>query len=206
MPALPGEAMDIVTRDEANKYMRDLLGNQLPSEGVPAQLITDLSRRMARHTGREDWGPREVRTEYLDGDTRFLPMRFWPLNAVTNIWDDIDHVWGDNTVIDSSNYWFPTGDDDRLGIIYMENWQLSIGDGNVKVTYTGGYNGTANVAGDIKTACFMQLQYEIQRNKPGRFQTVPGQFEEAAFSEFEGIGLLGEVRVLLNKYKRSIPY
>ena len=77
---------------------------------------------------------------------------------------------------------------------------------NIKVVYTGGYASSADIPGDIKRAAYMQIVYEVERRIAGRFANVPGQYGSSEFKGFEGLGLLGESRSLLDPWKRRIPF
>lgn len=193
--------MDVVTRAEAEAYMNTF--GDMPSSGVNPDIITDVSARMAEYTGREDWGEKTSRTEYYDGGSQYLLVDYWPVATVTSIADDTDHVWSDSDVIDSDEYWIGQKE---LGVIYFEGWQTQAGNENIKIVYTGGYDDTANVPQQVKRAGLIQIRYDVLRNDPSKFMDVPGRYEGADFSDFEGMGLLGETKILLQPYKRRVPF
>ena len=196
--------MLMVTKKEAEDYLSNQpLSSELPNGGVPVDLITDISARMAEFTGRSDWGESIARTEYYDGGSQYLLLDFWPVTVVTSISDDTDHVWDADTLIDATEYW--NGQKDN-GVVYFEFFRTVKGNQNLKVVYTGGYDGTASVPVLAKRACFLQIAYEMQRRSPGRFTQVPGRYETDEFEDFSGMSLLGESRVLLESFKRRVPF
>lgn len=78
-------------------------------------------------------------TEYYDGDgTSVLQLRNYPINAVTSIYDDIDRVYGADTLIDSDDYAINTD----TGIIELVGLAFCKGAKNIKATYTAGYGGS----------------------------------------------------------------
>lgn len=194
--------MDIVTRQQAEAYITSM-GHDLPSTGVSPDVISDVSARMARYTGRDDWGPEQSRTEYLNGNTQFLIPKFSPIVSVAGIWDDQDHVWGSDTQIDVTDYWL---DQNKLGVIHFEYALLMPGYQNIKLTYTGGYAASTNIPSEIQRAAMMQIDYETQSRIPGRFKTINGDMDVGNMDLAEGLGLLGDARILLQPYIRRIPF
>lgn len=194
--------MDIVTRQQCEAYIRDI-GHDLPASGVSPSLISDVSSRMAKYCGRDDWGPTAERTEYLDGGTQYLMPKYWPVTSIAGIWDDDDHVWDDSSKLDVTDYWI---DQNKLGVVYLEYAAVLPGFQNVKLTYTAGYAGAASIPGDIQRAAMMQIDYETQTRIPGRFQTVNGNINDKYTEIAEGLGLLGDARILLHPFVRQVPF
>lgn len=195
--------MNVVSRQEAEEYIQALPDGEVPADGVPDDIIADVSARMAEYTGREDWGGQSSRTQYLDGGTRYLLMDYWPIASVTSINDDTDHDFNSDSLISSDDYWISQDND---GIIIFTYYPTMCGDQNVKVVYTGGYASVSAIPANIKRAGNMQIAYEMNRRFPGTFTELPGRFDSAEFEDFDGMGLLASVRILLQRYKRKVPF
>jgi hypothetical protein len=191
--------MNLVTQQALEEY----LGDRIPATGIPTGLIEQVSRRMAKYCGRDDWGPKQSRTEYVDGDTRILRVRVWPIDSVTGIYDDADHAWPDSSLLASDEYWIGGADD---GIIYVESWNLSAGDQNIKIIYVGGYADEAAIPADLQAAAKLQMAYEVQKGVPGQFSAFPGSFAGKEFNAMEGLGLLMETRSLIESYVRRVVF
>lgn len=179
--------MNLVTRDE----LSDFLDTPILEGDNNDQLITHVSRRMARFSGRDDWGGETERTETVDGGTQYLKTRYWPIVSVASINDDVEHVWGSDTLVDSSDYWIVTTPDNR-GIIWIDYKPISW-DWSIQIVYTGGYASVGAIPGDLKTAALLQIRAEaLQR-------------DSASFNEPE-LQFLPEVTDLLKKFTRSTPF
>jgi uncharacterized phiE125 gp8 family phage protein len=75
-------------------------------------------------------------TEYYDGKySSELQLNVYPVSALTSVHDDVDRVYGSDTLIDSSDLVL-YGEE---GIIYYDGDVFSDGRKNVKVVYTAGY-------------------------------------------------------------------
>ena len=194
--------MNVVTREQADEYLSKLIGDQMPSGGTPAETIADVSWRMAQYTGRADWGPSEQRTEYVDGGTRIIECKVWPITTVSSINDDTDHVWDADTAIDSTKWWISHEGD---GVVYFEYFRTVSGDQNIRIVYTGGYaSAEAILAADpmITQAALKQIYLEILKTQPGTYPSIPGSGATVDTNELDGYGLSGEVRALLTPYVR----
>ena len=179
--------MDVVTRQEAETFL------DLPSgEGgkLLDRIIGDVSAMLAAETGREDWGASSERTEYRDGGESFVTVDYWPITSVASIYEDGDHDWGSNTLVDSGDY--HAGEQ---GIIWLETGSFVDGAEAVKITYTGGYASASAVPEAVKAAALRQVEHEWNRRKRqgGRADIPAGQ-------------TLPEVATLLQRYTRKIPF
>lgn len=181
--------MNIVTREEARTALGQASGD---ANDATADQITRISNRLAIYTGRRDWGASTTsRTDYRSGGTRFLYLDYWPIVTITSIHDDDDHVFDSATLEDATNYYAQPGEDGK-GIVYLETGAWTDGIANVKVVYTAGYATIADIPEQIKTACLLQLKYEVGKLKAGSF-VKPGQAQT---------DLLPEVRDILGPYTR----
>jgi hypothetical protein len=195
--------MDIVTKAEVEQYLSKQLGNQLPQGGVPSDLISDVSYRLARLCGRDDWGGQSERTEYHDGGSLFLFARIWPVISVASIYDDTDHVWASDTLIDASDYWFESSETAiaNRGIIRFEYAATVAGEKNLKFTYTGGYLKPENIPNPIRRAAMIQIATEVQRMSVGHSKTLPGP--RITTPKPENIGLTDDVMQMMQPFIRS---
>jgi len=185
--------MDLITTTEAETY----LGLEANAGGdLLDQLITHISRRLARYTGRLDWGGQSERTEYKDGGTSFITTDYWPIVSIAGIYDDTDHLWGADTAIDSTEYYAGPESDDN-GVIFFESGNPVEGWKSVKVVYTGGYAAAADIPGNLKTACLLQLEKDWLRRGATRFSDQESNIQ---------FGLIQEVRELSSPYRRRIPF
>jgi hypothetical protein len=139
----------------------------------------------------------------MDGGTQYLMPKFWPVASIAGIWDDDDHVWDSSSLIDATEYWI---DQNKLGVICFEYAATLPGYQNIKITYTAGYASQSVIPGDIQRAAMMQVDYETQTRIPGRFQTVNGNISDKYSEVAEGLGLLGDARILLHPFVRQVPF
>lgn len=90
--------------------------------------------------------------EYYDGNgTRFLRLNNYPLLTVDKVYQDLDRVFGEDTLIDSL-YIIP---DNKSGIIYNDSLPFYKGQKTIKVEYTGGYT-ISTIPSDLKQAFILE--------------------------------------------------
>lgn len=182
--------MDILTVKEAEEWLEiEAGGGGFELE----QMISNVSLRIARATGRIDFGPSEERTEYHDGGSRMIALNYWPITSVASIYDDSDHLWASDSLVDSTEYYVSSSNSDP-GVVFMESGAFVNGFKSVKVTYTGGWN-QADIPAPIKAACRLQIEDEWTKRKSGRFSG------DGTASR----GLLPEVMSLISTYTRKVP-
>ena len=88
-------------------------------------------------------------TQYYDGDgTKNLLVNYYPITAVSALYDDTDRVYGADTAIDSGDYIIK---EDEGKIVLDEGLIFAEGVKNIKITYTGGYS-AGTMPADLKHA------------------------------------------------------
>jgi len=187
--------MDVISIQEAEALI--FSGGDSGSGGDRlAEIITDVSARMASFTGRDDWGAASSRTEYHDGGRTFLAPRYRPLVSVTTIKEDADHVWGTDTTRASTEYYVDTAS--PIGLIWMESGCLVPGPRTVELVYTAGYSAVSAIPAQVKAMGKKQILYEWSKTeRPGRR------------NEEEGVRpgyLLPEVEAGLRDYILQLPF
>jgi hypothetical protein len=107
-------------------------------------IISGVSEEIEKYCGRVFKA--QSHTEYIDGEglDRFMVKNF-PINSITSIHDDLDRVYGSDTLIASSDY----GYDANTGIVFMVSSLFSEGTQNIKIVYNGGY---ATIPLDLENA------------------------------------------------------
>jgi len=198
--------MDMVTRQEVEAYLAAMYPDQTPAAGVSPSTIADVSARLARYTGRQDWGGQSERTEYHNGDSAFILTGYWPIVSVASIYDDTEHDFAAASLVAADEYFLMQSKAGESNGVIAVDYMLTAGVQNVKVTYTGGYASASVIPADLRRAAMMQIAYETQRQTPGRFVALPGSYNSSNTDGFEGTGLLGEVMLLADRYKRGVPY
>jgi len=130
-------------------------------------LIDAFAERAERETGRRF--SVETATEYFDivpGQRAIRVSRF-PISSVTGIWEDAEGKFDDptNELIDADDYDVRAMGD--RGVIRMRFRSFWVGEGTVKVTYSGGLarqsNGVGGVPADLRNAAVRQVAYWYQR-------------------------------------------
>jgi hypothetical protein len=174
--------MNLATLQEAQQFV----GFDIQDGTLEADMIGHVSRRIESYCGTPDFLSAE-RTEYHDGGSRFLRLKHWPVTAVAAIYEDSDHVWDADSLLDTEDYYVSANEH---GVVSSEVGQFACGYESIKVVYTAGYPEAA-VPQPLKTALLIQLKYEIQRLKTGRTD--------------DDADLLPEVRHMLRDYRRILP-
>lgn len=113
------------------------------------QLIAEVDTVIQNYTGRKSFES-GVRTEYLDGNGKDeLFLGHCPLTDVTGVWVDSDGYYGkgtdafpDESEWEEGSYFVPyseEADEDNASMLVALNRVWTEGRGNIKVTYTAGY-------------------------------------------------------------------
>lgn len=192
--------MDLLTPQDVERALELSEGSMTASM---KGLITSVSAKLAVHCGRDDWGPKQERTEYHDGGRSFINLRYWPVDtaATLTVNDDVIHDFTDETLVDSDLYFVDSG----RGVISAEGWTFGSGTGRtrslnthrynfraLKVVYTGGYD-QDEIPVDLKRAALLQYEreYDVRYRSGSRQGERPGMVE-----------VLPEVVEILRKYVR----
>lgn len=137
-------------------------------------------------------------TEYYRGTgNNSLQVNNFPVTAITDIWDDTDFVFGDDTKIDSDDILLLTPDS-TYGIITFIETSLSDSPNrpNVKITYTAGYT-VNNFPRDLKDAVMM-LSIAVYRNAKGGINSVSGDQEDIVKNWKK------EAKAIAGRYRRIV--
>jgi hypothetical protein len=91
--------------------------------------------------------------EYLDGNgIDIIQLRNVPIKSITSIYDDLDRVYGADTLINASDYTFNT----NTGVVTAIGFVFGDYPNNIKITYIGGYNG-------IGATSYTALPYDLKQ-------------------------------------------
>ena len=105
------------------------------SDSILNQLLQSVSEEVQNHCNRKFL--KATHTEYFDGDkAERLFVSNFPIISITSIHDDIERVFGADTLVDTDSYVA----DSENGIIQFD-YPIGLGTGqkNVQVIYEGGY-------------------------------------------------------------------
>ena len=104
-------------------------------------------------------------TEYYSGDgSNTLLTDQYPITALTNVYDDLDRVYGSDTEIDSDDLAImPQGL--AYKIIY-DGGTFTSGVRNIKIVYTAGYT---TIPYDLQQACLEIIAYFFKNSDENRF-------------------------------------
>lgn len=104
-------------------------------------------------------------TEYYSGDgTNTIFTNEYPITAITAVYDDLDRVYGSDTLIDSDDLAFLP--DKLANRIVYDGGTFQNGIKNLKVEYTAGYT---TIPDDLEEACLEIIAYYFKNTEDGRF-------------------------------------
>jgi hypothetical protein len=187
--------MNCVTMEQATLA----IGFQVDPDTEEALQLATTCQRLARYCGRDDWGPSAERTEYHDGGHSSILPHVWPVTSIRAIYDDTDYEWLADSLLASDEYVIDPRTSNR--VLYKSGC-FTPGDGNIKLVYTAGYANESDVPAEIQRAALIQFKQDFQGDKAtGQFTPI-GEQQSAG----EGEELLDEVKTLLSRWKRTIPF
>ena len=130
-------------------------------------------------------------TEYYDGENSpYLFPRNYPINSITSIYDDQDWVWGEETLIDPTQYRIVDG----LYVASKFYFYSSIQ--NIKITYNSGYS---IIPEDIVQALVEEVTRVYSRRK--EIDIFLKTVADGSVHRYEK-ALLPATTLTLSKYKR----
>jgi len=160
-------------------------------------IIEDISLMMAKVSGRSDWGPQLERTEYKDGGFSEITLDFFPIKGHPDpgvniqVFDDNEHVWAPDTIVDAACYWVTD-----LGIVSLESGSFVDGHQTIKIVHTSGYVSEKTIPPVVKTYAKRQLEKTWNsRYKSGR-----------STASADSLELLPEVVQGIGEFTRLIPF
>ncbi len=170
------------------------LGLSADTDGVVADIQAGVEAQVVAFTTRDYVST--AREEYIDGGTKFLAVRFPPVDTgetmtITDVLADPDVVVdsGDYDVYPERGHFYLV---DTSGIFdFVGKW--SSGRRKFKVEYTGGVDG---VPDDVKLAMLMLIKDRHARQMPGLVGTKLGDYE-IKYANDTGAGLPEEIREML---------
>lgn len=176
--------MNILSAAEVEPFLQLEPGD---NADLISELISLVSVKTARYTGRTDWGDTSSRTEYRHGGAPFFTTGYWPILTM-QVFDDVAHEWAANTEVDSTFYYA-----DSQGVVWSEGGCFSQGQRNLKIIYTGGYASVAAVPAKVKKAGLIQVEKEYN----ARVRVRGGDSSE--------VDLAVSAMELLQEYRRICP-
>lgn len=109
--------------------------------------------------------------EYYDGDgTDTLLVDNYPINSVSELYDDPDREFGTDTLIDSSDYIIYSEE----GKIVLDGSTFSKGNKNIKIVYNAGYT---TIPADLEQAVIKLVAAEYLEGQ-GSVNAVEGEGQQ----------------------------
>lgn len=141
------------------KQMIGLTSTQTDDDELLEGLIDKETKFIQTFTGRTLFYG--THTEYKNGDNSdTLMVDEYPIVAITTIHDDVDRVYGADTLIAATDYTYRA----NSGIITLDDDVFAAGKQNVKVVYTGGFK---VIPADLALACAQRVYADYLELKGG---------------------------------------
>lgn len=113
-----------VTGDDDNQMIEDII------DSVQSIVETYVGWEIFR-------GIKDYSEYHHGGGNKKVVLRRWPVVSITNLWDDLERLWGDDTKIRTDDYAVDT----ISGIIELDGDLIfATGNLNVRVDYKAGYD------------------------------------------------------------------
>lgn len=139
----------LISADDVKDYLG--LDDNTEQDAYLADLILLVTSEVENYCGRTFASA--TFTEYFDGVFQdSLNLKNYPITSITSIHDDGDRVYGDSSLISSSDYVYYADE----GIVKFDS-VLSGGNKSVKVVYVAGY---ATIPSDLKLAIIKRVAAE----------------------------------------------
>lgn len=162
------------------------------------ELIDGVEGMIEDYVGWELFTVEASYTEYQNGmGENRLTLKRWPASAITTLHDDLERIYGDDTLISSDDYTLHTDS----GIIQLDgSLILSTGNLNVKIVYTAGYATlppAALLARSMEVARFYHRQ---QQGGDGITQERQGSYSVS----WEKEALSKKTKLILARYRTPL--
>lgn len=132
-------------------------------------------------------------TEYYDGgDGVHIFPKQYPITIISGIWDDIDWVWADTTLVASTDYRIHNNNK----YIVFKTTTLFDYDQNVKLIYTAGYT---TIPEDIELCCIKEVARSYKHRRD--VDVISSTLADGSVN-YVAKSLLPNTKMILNKYKR----
>ncbi len=163
-------------------------------------LINASYKRLEKYIGRQ--AKRKTYTEHYSGQSKnTLLLLHWPLISIASIHVDQTRVFGSDTLMASSDYFFDVDPDTSVGLVEIFQTTgagptfFEKGIRNIKVVYDAGYEPLAE---NMKHICKMHVAWLFRRagTEATRSQSLGGKSES-----YEDIDLPPYIQSWLSPYK-----
>ena len=135
-------------------------------------------------------------TDYYDGSgDSYLFINNTPINSVSLLADDTDHIWASDSTFASDEYRIV-----EQNHIVVPDSIFSSYDQNIKITYNAGYD---TIPGDLKQTCIEEAgrRYKHRRD----FDVVTKTMDDGTI-QYTQRGLMPSTTIILDKYKVNMVY
>jgi hypothetical protein len=141
-------------------------------------------------------------TEYWssDGMSRQVAVKAYPISSITNVWIDVERVFGDSAKLPPNDY---VADQRGGPWIRLKFTHFPQGVEHIKATYVGGLaTTTSTMPHDLRLACVMQVVHWFKNRE--RMGLVSEGFQGGQIAVFSPATYLPQVKDLLNPYRRVV--
>jgi len=141
----------LVSYDELARYL-DITNDDDNVIDELTALINRISKSMETYCDREFYIQEHTQT-YKGTGTNTLPLRQYPITAVSGVWSSSSRTWDSDTLVAADDYY---NNDDS--IVWYESYFPIYSYETIQVIYTAGlFSTTATVPADLKLACMKEV-------------------------------------------------
>jgi len=181
----------LITLNDVKSYL-SISGSNTDTDDVIASLINSVSVLFENYCNKKIMSRTFTDEKYNGDNSNRLFTKQYPIISIISIYDDTNWNFEADTLISADNYMIHPD----MNNVYFKNNILSIGIGNIKITYNAGYE---SVPTDIKHSCILEV---IRRFKHKTDPDVLSKTLSDGSVAFDTNSLLKETKMILNKYKR----
>ncbi len=197
-----GHNYNLISYDDALSFL-DISSPDSQQESLINLLTESVSTMLESYCNRH-FKVRDYTNEYHDGEGDvYVLTEEYPINSVASLYDDVDRLFGDTTLIDPLDYVIYSD----IGKIQLINGATTVfaggifstGEQNVKITYNAGYT---VIPSDLKliTGEILSKKYKQFRDRRIGYSTLTSAGENMAI---ELKDILPDHRMMLNmKYRK----
>ena len=198
--------MSLCTTADVKEYM-GITSSSL--DALIASLITRMEAFIKRYTGRVFEAADYVEQYDADiGNGGILLLLQYPVISVTTLWDDPNRVFGDDTIVGTSDYVVYSVEgsirlDDTQATLYQNAQAVGVGFQvglqSVKVSYRAGYEDGA-IPADLTQACIELVAYKLTSRKGAAVGVKTRRLADASFTYVQGVAMSEETKETLDSY------
>lgn len=156
-------------------------------------LINRKSTQLLKYVGIDTFLT-TTRTEYYDGNgTKYLFLKYKPVNSIASIYDDTDWEWDGDSLIAATDYRIVGN-----RFVVLKDDIFTTGDQNIKITYSSGYS---EIPGDVKQACIEEIVFAYENANQHRIGLIQKTIDGAGSVQYYETGIMKSTTQILNKYK-----